>query len=379
MGLSFTPAVGASAITGAAGTTQHFIADMMEDGVDAGDFGRAALGYSLDALGIIPGVSAATKPMKIAKTLARYVPRLIATVGAVGTIANAPAIITSLKKLGSDEHLTVQDWQNVTSALTLAVGGGAAAARKYHTVKGNANLTINPTKIREAATGKVPGLAGRNTDTGKFAIQVRKKGTNDVENIILSKAESEAVKGKSNEEILKIIQRRPGMADYELATSSSLLPSISFRENGKWKMSAGFRDKAAVLMPIKRDQRIGRLYAENGKWGADIDKSQMHGVSKGEIAARQERMAEDAAIGNLDVIQNAARASRGHQALLDSKATREANLTRVRDKAQQDLETYKNNNAAQPTVADVKAKMTDLDTRIKAIEAIRARSGKNPS
>jgi len=144
--------------------------------------------------------------MKIAKTLARYVPRLIATVGAVGTIANAPAIITSLKKLGSDEHLTVQDWQNVTSALTLAVGGGAAAARKYHTVKGNANLTINPTKIREAATGKVPGLAGRNTDTGKFAIQVRKKGTNDVENIILTKAESEAVKGKGNEEILRVIQ-----------------------------------------------------------------------------------------------------------------------------------------------------------------------------
>jgi hypothetical protein len=110
MGLSFTPAVGAAAITGAAGTTQHLIADIGEDGFDWGDVGRAALGYSLDALGVIPGVSGVTKPIKIAKTLAKYAPRLIATVGTVGTVANAPAIIASLKKLTTDEHLTVQDW-----------------------------------------------------------------------------------------------------------------------------------------------------------------------------------------------------------------------------------------------------------------------------
>jgi hypothetical protein len=110
MGLSFTPAVGASAITGAVGTTQHLAADWAEDGLDWGDVGRAALGYSLDALGVIPGVSGVTKPIKIAKTLAKYAPRLIATVGAIGTVANAPAIVASLKKLTTDEHLTVQDW-----------------------------------------------------------------------------------------------------------------------------------------------------------------------------------------------------------------------------------------------------------------------------
>jgi hypothetical protein len=169
------------------------------------------------------------------------------------------------------------------------------------------------------------------------------------------------------------------MADYELATSQSILPSVHFRENGKWKPSVGFREKAAVLMPIKRDQRTGRLYAENGRWGVDIDKSQMHGVSRGEIAARQQRQVDDAEIANLDVVRDAIRASRGHQALLDSKAAREASLTRVRDRAQQDIDAYKASNTAQPASTDVQAKMNALDTRIKAIEAVRARSGRNPS
>jgi len=169
------------------------------------------------------------------------------------------------------------------------------------------------------------------------------------------------------------------MADYELATSQSLLPSVRFRENGKWKFSAGFRDKAAALMPIRRDQRNGQIYAENGRWGADIDRAHLSGVSKGQHQAIQQQRADDAAIGNLDVVRDATRASAKHQKRLDERTTKITDLTRVRDRAQQDIDAYKASNTAQPASTDVQAKMTALDTRIKAIEAIRARSGRNPS
>lgn len=341
MGLSFTPAIGASAITGAAGTTQHLLADIGEDGFDLGDIGRAALGYSLDALGIIPGVAAVSKPAKIAKTLSKFVPRLVAVVGAVGTAANAPAIIKSLNKLTTDEHLSVQDWQNVTSALTLAVGGGAAAGRKFHTVRGMSK-----------------GLTGPAQTMDNIAIQVRKKGTNDIENIILTKSETkEAKNAKNNDDLLKIIQKREGMADYELVTKSSRIPKFQRpRAKNKWS-PVYFGQAKPNLMQVKRDQRTGQLYAENGKWQADIPASNLSGVSKGQHQAIQQRHADDAAIANLDVIKNARMATIKHQRRLDNKdamitqqESRVAAATAARD-------AYLAANPAQPKSADIRAKL----------------------
>ena len=96
----------ASAGIGAASTTGHLIADL-EDGFDAGDVGRAALGYGLDALSLIPGVGAATKGWRIAKTIAKYAPRLIAAVGAVHTLTNGPEIIASIGKINEPSKMTV--------------------------------------------------------------------------------------------------------------------------------------------------------------------------------------------------------------------------------------------------------------------------------
>ena len=345
MGLSFTPAVGASAITGAAGTTQHLIADIAEDGFDWGDAGRAALSYGLDALGVIPGVAAATKTAKIIKTLKTFAPRLIAVVGTVGTLANAPTIIKSLNKLTTDEHLTVQDWQNVTSALTLAIGGTAAIGRKYHTAKGNANGLTNPPQA-----------------FNNVAVQVRKKGTRDVENIILTKSETEAARNaKSNEDLLKIIQKREGMADYELATRPSLMPRFQMlRANGKWQSPIYFGQTKPTLMQIKRDQRTGKIYAENGRWGADITKANLKGVSKGQHAAIQQRRADDVEIANLDVIKNAQKASAEHQKLLDNKDTLIAQQETVLNNAKAARDAYVAANPSAPSVADTRKKLQDM-------------------
>lgn len=249
---SFTPAVGASTAIGAAGTTQHLIADIREDGLDWGDIGNAALGYSMDVLGLIPGTAAVTKSAKIIKTLKTLTPRIIAAIGTVGTIANAPEMIKSLNKLNTDEHLTVQDWQNITNAVTLVVQGVAAGGRKYHTIKGTARGLVKPAQT-----------------TDNVAIRVRKKGTKNVENIILSKAETKQAKAaKNNKELSQILQSRKDMEGYELATNKSLIPRLRIPRNGNSMIY--FKQQQARLMPIMRDQKTGRLFARNGRWGADV-------------------------------------------------------------------------------------------------------------
>lgn len=305
---SFTPAVGASTALGAAGTTQHLIADIREDGLDWGDIGNAALGYSMDVLGLIPGTAAVTKSAKIIKTLKTLTPRIIAAIGTVGTIANAPEMVKSLKKLNSDEHLTVQDWQNITNAVTLVVQGVAAGGRKYHTVRGTARGLVKPAQTID-----------------NVAVRVRKKGTNNVENIILSKAETEKAKAaKNNKELLDILKSRKDMEGYELATNKSLIPRLRIPRNGNSMIH--FKQQQARLMPIMRDQKSGKLFAKNGKWGADVisdrylpnSKQLARRTSNYRETLRQNKL-DDIEIGLDPRIQNAKYASDDYRDKLQNK------------------------------------------------------------
>lgn len=305
---SFTPAVGASTALGAAGTTQHLIADIREDGLDWGDIGNAALGYSMDVLGLIPGTAAVTKSAKIIKTLKTLTPRIIAAIGTVGTIANAPEMVKSLKKLNTDEHLTVQDWQNITNAVTLVVQGVAAGGRKYHTVRGTARRLVKPAQTMD-----------------NVAIRVRKKGTNNVENIILSKAETEKAKAaKNNKELLDILKSRKDMEGYELATKKSLIPRLRIPRNGNSMIH--FKQQQARLMPIMRDQKSGKLFAKNGKWGADIisdrylpnSKRLARRTSNYRETLKQDKL-DDIQIGQDSRIQNAKQASADYKDKLQNK------------------------------------------------------------
>ena len=281
---SFTPAVGASTALGAAGTTQHLIADIREDGLDWGDIGNAALGYSMDVLGLIPGTAAVTKSAKIIKTLKTLTPRIIAAIGTVGTIANAPEMVKSLNKLNTDEHLTVQDWQNITNAVTLVVQGVAAGGRKYHTVRGTARRLVKPAQT-----------------TNNVAVRVRKKGTNNVENIVLTKAETEKAKAaKNNKELSQILQSRKDMKGYELATNNSLIPRLRIPRNGNSMFY--FRQQRAHLMPIMVDQKTGRLFARNGRWGADVI-GDTHLPNNKRLAGNTSKYRETIRQNNLDDIE----------------------------------------------------------------------------
>ena len=305
---SFTPAVGASTALGAAGTTQHLIADIREDGLDWGDIGNAALGYSMDVLGLIPGTAAVTKSAKIIKTLKTLTPRIIAAIGTVGTIANAPEMVKSLNKLNTDEHLTVQDWQNITNAVTLVVQGVAAGGRKYHTVRGTARRLVKPAQT-----------------TNNVAVRVRKKGTNNVENIVLTKAETEKAKAaKNNKELSSILQSRKDMEGYELATNNSLIPRLRIPRNGNSMFY--FKQQRARLMPIMVDQKTGRLFARNGRWGADVigyrilpNEDRLAGsTSKYRETIRQNNL-DDIEIGYDSRIQDAKHASDDYRDKLENK------------------------------------------------------------
>ena len=307
---SFTPAVGASTALGAAGTTQHLIADIREDGLDWGDIGNAALGYSMDVLGLIPGTAAVTKSAKIIKTLKTLTPRIIAAIGTVGTIANAPEMVKSLNKLNTDEHLTVQDWQNITNAVTLVVQGVSAGGRKYHTVRGTARRLVKPAQT-----------------TNNVAVRVRKKGTNNVENIVLTKAETKQAKAaKNNEELSKILQSRKDMEGYELATNNSLIPRLRIPRNGNSMFY--FKQQRARLMPIMVDQKTGRLFARNGRWGADVighrilpNEDRLAGsTSKYRETIKQNNL-DDIEIGYDSRIQDAKQASDDYRDKLQNRAS----------------------------------------------------------
>lgn len=135
---AFAPGVGTavSAATGIGSTLANFGADWSDDSVSAGDmWANFGMSLGMDVLGLIPGGGAASKGAKIAKTLTKYVPAIVATIGTMNTLTNGPAIINSLKKLDKPSEMTVEDWRNIGQGLSTILGATGAGARVYKTKK----------------------------------------------------------------------------------------------------------------------------------------------------------------------------------------------------------------------------------------------------
>ena len=341
---SFTPATIASAGIGAASTTGHLIADL-EDGFDAGDVGRAALGYGLDALSLIPGVGAATKGWRIAKTVAKYAPRLIAAVGAVHTLTNGPEIIASIGKINEPSKMTVQDWQNVAQAITLVTAGGAAGRRHL--------------KMKKAGTQTLAGKTKYDAQTyNNGVLQLRRKSDGSIENLVLTSKEAEAVKNaKTNQEIMDAIKHREGMSDYELVTSTSMRPRFQWiRKNKQWHFPIHFSDKKAKMMSLKRDQFTGKSYAEGKGFGKD--QTNLTYKTKGEL--------EEGAIKT--DLAKARRQSEAYEKLLKDKEAKTTKFTKQRDEAIAASDKYKADNGLTKSIDELLQIQKDLrvaDYRVK--------------
>ena len=252
MGLAFTPATIASSAVGAGSTTAHLAADIAEDGLDWGDAGRALFGYSMDALGLIPGVGGVTKAAKIGRAIKVVAPKVIAAIGAAGTLANSGAILGSLKKAMGDEHLTVEDFRNITQGLMFVMGGTGAAARKIHTMRG----------------GKGTLAKGPQGTTNSVALQVKNTKTGKVETRVFNADQAKAIKtAKDNAGIATAA----GLGKEEqLVTTTSLRPHLQWvRENGKWRSPIHTAQGCAEVMPVRLGHD-GKYYAKRGQFNTDI-------------------------------------------------------------------------------------------------------------
>jgi hypothetical protein len=252
MGLAFTPATIASSAVGAGSTTAHLAADIAEDGLDWGDAGRALFGYSMDALGLIPGVGGVTKAAKIGRAVKVVAPKVIAAIGAAGTLANSGAILGSLKKAMGDEHLTVEDFRNITQGLMFVMGGTGAAARKIHTMRG----------------GKGTLAKGPQGTTNSVALQVKNKKTGKVETRTFNADQAKAIReAKDNAGISTAAKLGK---DDELVTTTSLRPRFQWiRENGKWRSPIHTAQSRAEVMPVRLGHD-GKYYAKRGQFNTDI-------------------------------------------------------------------------------------------------------------
>jgi hypothetical protein len=148
---SFLP--GAGTIVGAGlgigSSLTTFGADWAEDGLDWSDIKNLGVNLGLDVLGLIPGGGAASKGVKIAKTLGKYASRAMATVAAYQGLSNADNIIQSINKMTTDPtNLTVDDWRNISQGFGLLTGGVAAGTRKV-------KKTIAEADMRAKANGAV--------------------------------------------------------------------------------------------------------------------------------------------------------------------------------------------------------------------------------
>ena len=142
MGLGMTGAgAGASVATGLGSTALNFAADLNDGTMSTWDaIKNAGMNTGFDVLGAFGGVG---KGGKITKTLLRYTPRILAAIGTIQGVKNAPEITASFKKFANQgwSSLSVQDLQNMVQGIGLVTGIGGAAGRKIkqhnNTIQGN--------------------------------------------------------------------------------------------------------------------------------------------------------------------------------------------------------------------------------------------------
>lgn len=125
VGATFVPVVGnvLGAGTGLVGSLTHFGADISRDGLDLGDIGRLALNAGFDLGTLIPGLGTAAKAGKLAKAIGKWIPGIVASIGAIQGLTNGKEIINSFSKLAHPSTVTVEDLQNISQGIALLAGG----------------------------------------------------------------------------------------------------------------------------------------------------------------------------------------------------------------------------------------------------------------
>lgn len=150
---SFIPVAGtvASGVTGLGSTFTNLWADAKEDGLDSKDVQNFVTNLGFDAVGLLPGVGAAGKAGKIAKTLGKTLPKVLGIASTLSIVQQSPELLESLKKLTTEpKNITSGDLQNIGTVLSAIAAGNSARQRrafKKATTTGKNNIKLEDGRV----------------------------------------------------------------------------------------------------------------------------------------------------------------------------------------------------------------------------------------
>lgn len=150
---SFIPVAG-TAVSGVAGLGSTFTnlwADAKEDGLDNKDLQNFVTNLGFDAVGLLPGIGAAGKAGKIAKTLGKTLPKVLGIASTLSIVQQSPELLESLKKLTTDpKNITSGDLQNIGTVLSAIAAGNSVRQRrafKKATTTGKNNIKLEDGRV----------------------------------------------------------------------------------------------------------------------------------------------------------------------------------------------------------------------------------------
>lgn len=244
MGLGMTGAgAGASVATGLGSTALNFAADLNDGTMSTWDAVKnAGINVGFDLLGSVGGVG---KVGKVTNTLIKFAPRVLAAIGTMQGVTNAPAITASFKKiLNPNAKLTVQDYQNMVQGIGLVTGIGGAAGRKLHNYKKTTNHTWD-----------------------QVGLYMNKKGTKNKTMFTFKGEDAKAIRNaKNSAEIKAITDKYAKLRNYELSPSTRITrPHLNKigrnKETGEFNLNPlSMKSDKVQLYDIYQDKN-GNVYA----------------------------------------------------------------------------------------------------------------------
>lgn len=172
---SFTGPVGSLA-AGALGVTSmgtDLIADIMDEGMSAGEVAKNALiNTGFAALGMLPG----GKTPKIVKQIVKWAPKALTAIAGTA-LATDESVQNTFKKIGDGTtKFNHEDWRNITRVFQLAAGVGRGAHQDYHNIRAKVKYKNKGTGNFEVKIGNTTKTISK-TDNDSFtkALQEGKK------------------------------------------------------------------------------------------------------------------------------------------------------------------------------------------------------------
>lgn len=329
---AFAPGAGTvvSAVAGLGSTFGNLWSDLTDDAVTSGQaWKNFGLNLGMDIMGLIPGGGAASKMGKIVKTLKSVVPYVIALPGVASMLSNSPEIAASWKKAfdGDPENggskMDYQDYMNILQVLNVATGASNIAVNKYKSAKRSTKQTDKlAVDVVDAATKQRRALVLEGDDIAKFK-EANAKG--EAQKFV------DELEGPGKYAINEITEANKGKFWGKNAEGKFEM----FHQNPLGQSNTG----KAHTLELKWDNKLGKMYAETGKWDADL------GLKDGELVdvSRHRRYTSEMERlqGDLDAVTGKLKTSMGNR------------MKRIRE--------------VQTELTPEKARLTELQTKLHGV------------